>query len=41
MPKELTINPTDARAKSFVDFTPIPVNQNRAARVILTEAVIE
>ena len=27
MPKELMINPTEARAKSFVDFAPIPVNQ--------------
>ena len=27
MPKELMINPTEARAKSSVEFAPIPVNQ--------------
>jgi len=27
MPKALMIDPTQARARSFVDFTPIPVNQ--------------
>ena len=27
MPKELMVNPTQARESSFVEFTPIPINQ--------------
>jgi 2-oxoisovalerate dehydrogenase E1 component len=27
MPKELMINPTETRARSFVEFAPIPINQ--------------